>query len=350
MNRSHIVLTVSALMCLAVLVITSISLSNLTKRAGRKLDGQEVSIDTDGTNGQADGQTNKKTNGQEDGHSDGAEDSSDGTTDSADDCVITIYPSATGVQVNKYTITYNGKLIIIDGGWEADADSFRELIAMHGNHVDAWIITHPHKDHAGAFNAIMTDPQGITVGTIYDNSYDYDFIEEMGEPYDDIEVMETFHELTKDADNVVHLKRDDVVDICGLKFEIFNAFDEVVIENIKEDKDYQNNAALIMKLTHNDESFLFTSDVKDNLNDYLFETYGERLKCTYVQMSHHGNWGFSYEMYSYMDAEGYYFDLPRSFFEDGSTYPAKTLREQLYIDGKKTYDLDDAPHIIRLGR
>ena len=52
--------------------------------------------------------------------------------------------------------------------------------------MDAWIISHPHRDHAGAFNEIMADPGDIVVKQIYDNGFDYDFIMAAGEPYDDI--------------------------------------------------------------------------------------------------------------------------------------------------------------------
>lgn len=66
-------------------------------------------------------------------------------------------------------------------------------------------------------------PDGITIDAVYDNGFDYDFIEAAGEPYDDITVMETYHTLTQDASNVTHLHRGDVLSICGLTFSVLNA-------------------------------------------------------------------------------------------------------------------------------
>ncbi len=57
-----------------------------------------------------------------------------------------------------YTL-YGGKgqLIVVDGGWTEDADFVRQTIKEMGGKVDAWILTHPHQDHIGAFNAIYSD-------------------------------------------------------------------------------------------------------------------------------------------------------------------------------------------------
>ena len=101
-----------------------------------------------------------------------------------DGCIITQYSDATGRQANCYTITNNGHLIVIDGGWAENAPAIRKIIKKNGNHVDAWFISHTHSDHVGAFNVIYADPQGVTIDRIYDNGYDYEFIKEAGEPYD----------------------------------------------------------------------------------------------------------------------------------------------------------------------
>ena len=149
--------------------------------------------------------------------------------------LITQYADATGVQGTFYTISNDDTLIIIDGGWAGNADAVRKVIAKHNNTVDAWIISHPHQDHAGAFNVIYANPGEITIKNIYDNGFDYDFIEAAGEPYDDITVMETFHALTKDADNLTHLKRGDVITLAGhLTLSVFNAWDESVLSGMKK--------------------------------------------------------------------------------------------------------------------
>jgi glyoxylase-like metal-dependent hydrolase (beta-lactamase superfamily II) len=73
-----------------------------------------------------------------------------------------------GPQMSFYTITDNtGGLIVIDGGLSDNADEVREVIYAHGNHVDAWFITHPHIDHVGAFNVIWDDLRDITIDVVF---------------------------------------------------------------------------------------------------------------------------------------------------------------------------------------
>ena len=131
------------------------------------------------------------------------------TYDLHNDYLITQYADATGQHGTFYTIENSESLIILDGGWSGNADAVRSVIAAHDNTVNAWIISHPHQDHAGAFNSIYSDLQGITIEHLYDNSFDYDFVETNGEPYDDISVMETYHALTSQTENLTHLKRGD---------------------------------------------------------------------------------------------------------------------------------------------
>lgn len=96
--------------------------------------------------------------------------------------VVTQYADASGAQGTFYTIENDDYFLIIDGGWAENESAVRKVIAEHGNVVDAWIISHPHRDHAGAFNAIYANPGDIVIREIYDNGFDYDFIESVGEP------------------------------------------------------------------------------------------------------------------------------------------------------------------------
>lgn len=265
----------------------------------------------------------------------------------ANEYLVTQYPDATGQQGTFYTIEKEGSLMIVDGGWADNANAVREVIRQHGNVVDAWIISHPHKDHAGAFNVIYNDPQGITVRELYDNGYDYDFIESAGEPYDDITVMEEFYRLTKDADNLTHLKRGDRLKVCGLELEVFNAFDDAVISHVGGEKDYQNNASLLFKLSSGENSILFCSDIKYDMSDYLLESWGSRLSSDYVQTGHHGNWSFYDTFYERTDASVYFIDAPTAI-TGSPDFPASALKQGLAEQGNTVFDFSTAPNTVTL--
>lgn len=276
-----------------------------------------------------------------------AQDSTGHTPDLTSEYVVTQYPDATGVQAMFYTIANEDTLIVIDGGWAQNEAAVRKVIAGHGNVVDAWIVSHPHKDHAGAFNAIYANPQGITIKAVYDNGFDYDFIKSVGEPYDDINVMETYHALTKDAGNITHLRRGDVLDLCGLTLTVYNAFDDIVLNTVGDEKDYQNNASLLFKISSANSSILFCSDIKYDMNDYLLGTYGDALACDYVQTGHHGNWSFSNAFYEKTGAAVFFLDAPAEITENPS-FPASILKTDLLSQKKAVLDFSTAPNTVTL--
>lgn len=269
------------------------------------------------------------------------------TPDLTREFIVTQYADESGAQGTFYTITDDRSLIIIDGGWAENEEAVREVIAKHGNTVDAWILSHPHRDHAGAFNAIYASPDGITIKKIYDNGFDYDFIETAGEPYDDITVMENYHDLTVDNADVTHLKRGDVLDICGLTFTVLNAFDDVVLNNVGDEKDYQNNASLLLKVSSENSSMLFCSDIKYDMDTILLASCGDALACDYVQTGHHGNWSFSDAFYEKTGASVFFFDAPPEIM-DNPDFPAGALKERLLEKKKTVLDFRTAPNFITL--
>lgn len=261
--------------------------------------------------------------------------------------LVTQYPDATGQQAAFYTISNDSSLIIVDGGWPDNEAALRKVIAGHGNVVDAWILSHPHQDHAGAFNAIYESPGEITIQAIYDNGFDYEFIKSAGEPYDDITVMETYYTLTKYAPNVTHLKRGDVLTVCGLTLEVFNAYDEIVLYTVGDEKDYQNNASLLFKISSANSSMLFCSDIKYDMNDYLLSNYGDAIACDYVQAGHHGNWSFSNEFYEKTGASVLFLDAPKTI-TDSPDFPASALKEYFRAMKKTVLDFSTAPNTVTL--
>lgn len=274
-------------------------------------------------------------------------DSTGYTPDPSTEYIVTQYSDATGAQGTFYTISNDDTLIIIDGGWADNADAVRGAIANHGNHVDAWIISHPHRDHAGAFNAIYADPRGITIEAIYDNGFDYDFIESVGEPYDDITVMETYYALTKDAGNVTHLKRGDELSLCGLTLSVYNAYDDTVLNTVGDEKDYQNNASLLFKLSSANSSILFCSDIKYDMNDVLLAACGDAISCDYVQTGHHGNWSFSDAFYEQTGASVLFIDAPAEITENPD-FPASILKDRFLEQKKTVLDFSTAPNTVTL--
>ncbi len=266
--------------------------------------------------------------------------------DLSSEYLVTQYADESGRQGTFYTISNENCLIVVDGGWAENEAAVRRVIASHGNVVDAWIISHPHQDHAGAFNAICAAPEGITIRQIYDNGFDYEFIRSVGEPYDDINVMETYYALTQNADNVTHLARGDVLTVCGLTLTVYNAFDQTVLDTVGDEKDYQNNASLLFELSGEQTGMLFCSDIKYDMDAWISEHYGDQIRCDYVQTGHHGNWSFSDAFYEKTGASVYFLDAPAEITE--GDFPARQLKESLLGQNKTVLDFSTAPNTITL--
>lgn len=82
------------------------------------------------------------------------------------DTVFTLWqlPGRTRTHMNSYIIrTAGDELIVIDGGTKKDTKFLRKFIRCQGNHVHAWLISHPHFDHVDALTAILKKPTEITM-------------------------------------------------------------------------------------------------------------------------------------------------------------------------------------------
>lgn len=255
---------------------------------------------------------------------------------------VTQYASSTGGQSLIYTISdWNNHFIIIDGGWKEDTDWLLKLIKDNGGKVDVWILTHPHPDHIGAFNGVYASGV-VKIDTIYAVPVDYETYKSRAKWWDMFEIYDEFVTLTEEADNIVYLNEGDVIDLFGLKMEVFHSFD---LKDLAEDGDPCNNGGMIFKLSAQQDSMLFLADVGGNHSEEILEKWGDKLKSDYVQMGHHGNGGMSETVYRVVNPKAAFFDAPESLMqnEDLNAPQKRALMESL---GSEIYYYATAPNQI----
>ena len=245
-----------------------------------------------------------------------------------------------------YTIyNPNTGLIVIDGGWTEDAAYVREIIGSFGVPVEAWILTHPHQDHIGAFNAIYPELDEITINNIY--TVDMASPEEcmVVAPWDSVDTYNDF--LALDIPNLQYVYAGDVFTICGLEIEILSTYDE----NVKAlSRDYLNDGSMMFKVTGNEESFLFCADVGICMSDYLLQKYGaEKLSADYMQMGHHGFGGLSDSFYEAVQPDIAFFDAPDWLMYD-ETGKYDTPQNIAFMEslGSRIVGFNSAPNSITL--
>ena len=249
------------------------------------------------------------------------------------------------INLSFYTIYNDSKgLIVIDGGWTDDAAYVREILNELGGNVDAWILTHPHQDHVGAFNLLYTELEGITVKTIY--TVDMATPEECLNvaSWDSVDAYNDF--LSLNVPNLQYLYAGDELDICGLKFKVLNTYDD----NVKNlSRDYLNDGSMMFKVTNQTESMLFCADVGISMSDFLLNKWGNELQADYLQMAHHGFGGLNDNLYQTVNPKIAFFDAPDwLMFDETGKYDTPQNAEFMNSIGSEIYSFNTAPNSIVL--
>ncbi|MCR5545744.1 MAG: MBL fold metallo-hydrolase [Lachnospiraceae bacterium] len=255
------------------------------------------------------------------------------------------YSSLTGDQASFYTITdAQNHLILIDGGWDGDAEYVRKVIEYFGGKVDAWIITHPHFDHVRAFNKLLASADCPQIDAIYASEFDYDTYKEEAKKWDHFEDFENFIAVTKDRDNLYYLHEGDEIDLFGLKVDVYHDYTS------KDGGDAANDGSLVFEISGNEQSMLFCADTGEAQSETIIENYGEKLSADYLQLGHHGNGGLNEKFYRMVSPKVAFFDAPEWLMnpEQGTNYTTPeniALMEEL---GAKIYSFDSAPNFVVL--
>ena len=244
-----------------------------------------------------------------------------------------------------YTIYNPTKgLIVVDGGWTEDAAYVREIIGNCGGEVEAWILTHPHQDYVGAFNALYPELAEITVKSIYTvNMASPDECLSVAS-WDSVDSYNDF--LALNLPDIQYVYAGDRLEMCGLTFEIISAFDDSVRTN---SGDYLNDGSMMFKVTNHKESMLFCADVGINMSEYLVSKWGDILKADYIQMGHHGYGGLNDEFYQKVSPKVAFFDAPDWMMLDETGRYDNPENEKMMLNmGSKIKSFNSAPNSIIL--
>ncbi len=262
---------------------------------------------------------------------------------------ITQYSSTSGSQSLIYTVEdASGRFMIIDGGWESDAQQLRQIIEAHDNKVDAWVITHPHQDHVGAFNVLMGESDTpIRVGHIYASDFDDSNYHKEAQEWDNIENYDKFLNVTKNMENVTFLKKGDELQVIGLKMEVYSSYsNKIGVEAVSA----ANDGSLMFKLSASTQSILFCGDVGSQMAPKILEEWKDQLSADYIQMGHHGNGGLTEEFYRNVHPTIAFFDAPEwlMYPAEGTSYTTPENREIMESMGAQILWYSTTPNRVEL--
>lgn len=205
---------------------------------------------------------------------------------------ITQFSPTTQRQMMGYAIkTINGKIVVIDGGLKEDAKQLEEYIKNNGGEVEAWFITHPHIDHAGAFEIISQNDE-IKINKIYMSVEEKNWYL-TNEPSRTVDIEEFFKiiEQEKTTSKIVEPQLNETVKIDNITVKILG------IKNPEITNNAINNSSMVIQVQVNQKKILFLGDTGTESSEKLIKNQGEKLKSDIVQIAHHGQAGATEELY-----------------------------------------------------
>ena len=203
--------------------------------------------------------------------------------------------SATGAQNLSIVIrSPHGKLIVIDGGWEADADKLSSLIVQQGGEVSAWLITHPHEDHVGALCAILKDAsRKIKIDKIYCSLATPDWYRQVSPTGAGIadQLLSAFTKLPVGT-VTNNIGRGTEINIDDVNIRVMNNRGVYTYNGV-------NNSSMVYKIRVSGQSILILGDLAyDGGKDLIKTCTAAELKSDIVQMAHHGQQGVDQDAYA----------------------------------------------------
>lgn len=183
-------------------------------------------------------------------------------------------------------VTDSGRLIMIDGGFEEDAEPLlslmREQTGEDKPEVELWIITHPHGDHYFALRRLAKDDMRsrLSIKTLA-YLFPADFTDRGGNTcLGDARAMQSVA-AAFGADTVTP-EVDGHITVDGLDLHFLYVPDDA------SELNNFNQLSLIFKITGSERSVMITGDAFHRSLEKVVKRYGEALHSDILQMPHHG--------------------------------------------------------------
>ena len=168
-------------------------------------------------------------------------------------------------------IKCHGKTILIDSGTSITADKLTSYLRRNGfERLDAVIISHSDSDHIGGMSKVLNE---FDVGMIYMTELSEELIPES------IEYNDFINSINENKIDVVYPEITSAVNIGDMKFEFISP---------QRAYDNRNDSSLVVKITYGENSFLFTGDISEEVENDLLNSDTE-LKSDVLKVAHHAS-------------------------------------------------------------
>ncbi len=231
----------------------------------------------------------------------------------------------------------DGSFIVIDGGFKKAGNAekiynkLRELSADYLSEEDpvtisAWIITHMHADHIGAFRQYVstymgdTDLQYLIYNTGAEAQY-LNFLTEDANLNPRNNFLKSVDKYVPDSTKILFARPGQTIAFAGATIEVLLT-DECLPESV-----YSGNSLSVQFRIHTSgHSFLFPADSAPDTTDLMCDIYGDALASDFVQVVHHGSIGGSNEFYALVDPTVVLWPLGEWYYYPDPANPDKKTR------------------------
>lgn len=274
------------------------------------------------------------------------------TSEPVEGTVLTMLASEGKAQMLSVLIqSKEGKLVVIDGGWESDGDRLAEKIQEKGGRVDAWLITHPHADHTGALYYILKNRSDeVDINKIYYSFASADWYKQVepGEASVAVNLLEEFEKLPEDM-LCKDIRKNDTIQVDNLCITVMN-------DRYTMDIDPVNNSSIVYKVETCGKRILFLGDLSYDGGARLVREGGDAIKADIVQMAHHGQNGIGQSAYEVISPKICLWPTPQWLWDNdnGNGYNSglwHTLATRRWMEGigvKENYCTKDGDIVLQL--
>ncbi|MBP5208109.1 MAG: hypothetical protein J6330_06600 [Clostridia bacterium] len=286
-----------------------------------------------------------------------------------------LVPETSSLMMSYVIVTPNRKIVVIDGGIDGTGlnaktylqSAIRAILGLEDGayfEVEAWFLSHAHKDHYNELAKMLTQ---YTAESNYKiNNFYFDF-PKIGEEWksaagDSDHDLEKLGDLKKGMDNYYSIngftgikgadipedkwtKPEDAENYYyelingavinadaieqGLTIDVDGVTFRILMTWCAESK-YVNSTSVINRMEYGGHTVLFLGDCAADEWKRLLEKYDpEQMKSEYVQMGHHGQGGPDREFYDAIDAahSKRLWPTPAWVWSDPNTYRIGETRE-----------------------
>lgn len=237
----------------------------------------------------------------------------------------------------------DGRLIVVDGGsyYTSMSKILKENLQAaspdpENVRIAAWIFTHPHQDHSGAFNKLVEREDTGFISSLENVIYNFPIWDVYASVKDPGQVMKTRENITKAFPNANLIKAHpgNVYYFADVELEMLYSYDAMLPFAL----DGHNTTSLAFRVKTNGQSVIILGDVTPKASRTICDIYRNHLSSDMVNVSHHGLTGASTALYGYIDADVVLWTSGAEVYND---YKSKSYNVRMLQIASEIYVADD---------